>query len=155
MDTALIMRMFLRTPWIVLALLLGVAVIVVFRYFCNFPTELDRVGSDLSLYGYGVGLTFLFGTQLGRPVLRWLQPPERVTLVVCLSILLTLLFYCINMFLSKQIRQLDRRKYRDGLESLDHLTAVLSDRQGRRFFAWSLICGLFPTLLLVAMDLME
>jgi hypothetical protein len=138
-----------------LTLLLGVAIVVAFRRVCDFPTELDRIGSDLSLYGYGVGLSFLFGTQTGKPVLSWLKPPERVTLLISVAILITLLFYCINMFLSRRMRAINRFQYRDGIETFDDLMEMLGERRGLQLFAFSIACGLLPTATLVVMDLAE
>ena len=138
---------------VALILLCAVGLVVGIRRFGRVPSELDRIGSDLSLYGYGVGLSFLFGAQIGRRVLPWV-PPARVTLVIVLSILVTLFFYLVNLYLSDRIRHLDPHdRYLRGLDSFDDFREVVANPQGRRYIIRSLTLGFIPTLGLIIFDI--
>jgi hypothetical protein len=141
-----------RLLFVVLSLLLAVVIVVFFRLYGNVPSELDRIGSDLSLYGYGVGLSFLFSKQLGRTVLEWL-PENTFALFIVLALLVTLLVYLITLELSQRIRKLERGRFSDGVESWDELQALLRISAGRRYMSWSLTLGFVPALALVMLDM--
>lgn len=136
-------------------LILAIAIVVVLRRIGSFPTEFDRIGSDLSLYAYGIGLSLIVGIQLRRPVLSWAGSPERLVLFVFFMTLLAYVSYGVNCFLSERIRDLRRRRYSSGIETETQLIEVIVDRRGRRLLASSIALGLFPTICLLVADLLE
>jgi hypothetical protein len=139
----------------ILVLLLGVGIIVVLRTIGAFPSELDRIGSDLNLYGYGIALSFMIGVQLNRPVLSWVGPPQRTTLFIGTALLLTYVLYGLNLFLSEQIRNVDRERYERGVNSVEDFFAILAQPRGARLIRWSLSIGFFPTLSMILADLVS
>ena len=133
-------------------LLLAVVLVLALRRIGQFPSELDRLGSDLNLYGYGIGLSFLFGTYFGRPVLRLIPSEHTVFLITVVALLISLILYGANLWLSNKIRQLHPRKYIHGVETIRDLLDVFADKRGCRLLGGSLAIGFFPTLLLVLFD---
>ncbi len=137
---------------IVLSFFLGVAAIVAIRYVGKFPSELDRIGSDLNLYGYGIGLSFVFALEAGRPVLQCLEA-RWVPLVTAAALLLTVILYAINLYISHKIRTSTGRRYPHGIETWENLQELLGQPGGRRLFRRSLQFGFFPTLALILLDI--
>jgi hypothetical protein len=141
------------TLLVVLSFLLGVLVLVSLRFIGKFPSELDRIGSDLNLYGYGISLSFVFGLEAGRPILRCLEP-RWIPLAVAASLVLTLILYALNLQLSQRIRKMNPWRYSDGLETWEDLKDVCSSPAGKVLFKRSLILGFFPALTIVLLDIL-
>jgi hypothetical protein len=79
---------------------------------------------------------------------------ERVMLVVALGLLLSAVFYLVNLFLSERKRGLDPR-YKSGVDNHEQLKEVLERDKGKFYFVLSLAVGLFPTILLITLDLVH
>lgn len=136
----------------VLVVTVGVGFAVILRFLGRFPTELDRIGSDLNLYGYGVAIALFGGTLVGRPGLAWVDSGWGRILVFGGGIL-TLLLYGCNLYISGRIRNLNQALYVHGLDDAGHFAAAWQDPEGRRLIVWSLGLGLFPTILFTIADL--
>jgi hypothetical protein len=110
------------------------------------------VGTDLSLYGYGLGLSFLFSKQLGRDVLSCV-PPNGFPIFIVVALFLTMIIYLVTLRLSQRIRRMQKGKYSDGIDNWRELRAVLRESAGRRNMSWSLALGFLPTIVLVMLDM--
>ena len=151
MISATLVDLLWKFTLIFLGLFFNVVVLVYFRLMSSIPSELDRIGSDLSLYGWGIGLSILLSTQTSHPMLGWL-PAARVTLIVSVALVVNLALYILNMRFSKLMRAI-KPELSEGLESYSHLREVLSHKSGFRLFVWSIILGLSPTVVLAALEL--
>ncbi len=135
-----------------MALMIGVALLVGIRLLGKFPSELEKIGSDLSLYGHGVALSFFLGFVLGRPVLTSLGSQQLIVGFALLGLLTSYFFYGYNLYIAKSIREC-KPAYSNGLEELTDLGAVFADPHGRPLLVRSLALGLFPTVVLIVADL--
>lgn len=135
-----------------LVLIFAVGFVVALRRIGDFPTEFDRTGSDLNLYGYGIGLSFVFGVVVGRRVLSWIESRELLLLFIVCVLLLSYLLYGINLFLSRRIREL-KADYSHGVDSETDLGEVLAIPAGRRLIMWSFFLGFVPTLIIIVADI--
>ncbi|HKI06489.1 MAG TPA: hypothetical protein VKK31_31210 [Thermoanaerobaculia bacterium] len=137
---------------VVLSLLLGVIVIIAIRFLGKFPSELDRIGSDLNLYGYGIGLSIVFAYEAGRPVLKCFRP-SWIPLIAGAALIFTLILYGYNLHISQKIRDMNRFRFSDGLETWEDLDQLLSGRRGKALFRKSITIGFVPTLIIIAFDI--
>jgi hypothetical protein len=128
--------------------LFSAVLLVFFRVIGNFPSELDRIGSDISLFGFGMSIFLLLQAAQGRPILPRIGSPELSLVFAATSLVVTLLAYVSNLYFSWRIRQLNLSDYAQGLETIEHLRRVMEDPRGRRLMTASLMFALFPTILI-------
>ncbi len=135
------------------SLVFGTLLVIAIRFLSDLA-EFDRVGSDLSLYGYGIALSFVFGLLLERPVLHQLPGGLRLSFFfVFVAGVLSLIGYGINFKLSQMIRGLSSSiRFRYGLNSFELLIEAWDAPRPRAYLILSLIIGSIPTLILVVSD---
>jgi hypothetical protein len=135
-----------------LSFLLGTMVILVVRAVGDYPSELEKVGSDISLYAYGIVVSLLFAIEAGRPVLSKL-PNRYVPLALAIALLATLLTYGYNLKLASDVRKANK-KYHDGIRTFRDLADALTDPKASTPLRRSVSLGFFPALSVVLLDLL-
>jgi hypothetical protein len=135
--------------------LIGIIVFqVILKVTSRFPSELDRIGSEINLYGFGILLSLLvLALDSKEPVFPWIEPGN-VVLFICVALAATYCSYVVNLSLAERIRRLGRGGLKDGIETLEELSKVLVNPEGRRLMTFSLMLAFFPiAFLLLALAL--
>jgi hypothetical protein len=126
----------------------AVPLLVLLRIFMKIPAELDRLGVDLSLYGYGVATSLIAAWTLGHRIFVHLAlRPREVNDLVIGSFILCVLSYMGTLHLSERLRMTDKRRYGKGIIGLPQLRQVLVTGEAKVHFWLSLMLGSLPAAL--------
>ena len=141
-DEAAISRLLSSAPVVgwhcfiaLMVILVAVGAAVTFRMHSKYPSEIDRWGSDLNLFGYGI--VAALGLRL-HSAGSWVE----------IALLATLALYLWNLALSEKMRAMDRARYGHGIESFSELSPDC-----RTTWWFSLSLGFLPTYFLIVWDL--
>jgi len=119
--------------------------VVTHRHFGNLPADLDRVGSELNLFAYGVAVTLLLGIFLDVAVLP--RFPSKSSgaffLIVSMFFIFNLYAYGYNAKLSNRLRS--SPPLQDGINTLADIQHVLQNREILLLLTISWMFGLVPT----------
>jgi preprotein translocase subunit SecE len=119
--------------------------IVIHRHFGNLPADLDRVGSELNLFAYGVAVTLLLGIFLDVALLP--RFPSKSSgaffLVVGMFFLFNLYAYGFNAKFSNRLRS--SPPLEDGINTFADIRHVMHSREKLFLLIISWMLGLVPT----------
>src|SRR6266480_5080479 len=133
--------------WVLVAFVVGVGLLVLWRYNSPARSELDRLGSDLALWGWGIGASFILAGLRERPDV--IMSSVRASLWVSVTVIGILpVAYIACLRHSEAIRKLG---YPRGLENVKDLQKVLRHPEGRPCFVMSLIIGFVPSFVLTVL----
>ena len=135
----------------VAAMLLGTIFVVLIRAIGRFPAEFDRLGADISLYGYGVIISLATGRAAGRTVLNWL-PERMLPLFILLAGVLMLTLYGVTFAMSSWIRGYSA-DHEHGVNTPSQLREAFAVARCKRIFLLSIVLGLMPTATFVILDI--
>ena len=137
------------------ALAIGVGSLVLLRRAGDYPSELEKIGSDLNVYGLGVSLSLFVGKYHGLSLLDTIEIKGVALLITVVGLVFSGLFYHLNLYLSKQIRELPGAPCSGGIHSFEELDLVLRDTKGKKILFQSLALGFVPSLILTIADLFK
>lgn len=143
---------------VVLATLNALLTIVVFTLFLVFtkvlgryPSELDKIGSDINLCGIGISLFPYLGLIHNQMPFFGIESKEFSAFFSVILFLAAYISYWVNLDLSGRIRELDASRYRNGVETFEELHEVLASPRGRHLMTVSLAVAFFPILIVLAL----
>jgi hypothetical protein len=145
--------------YLVCLLLFFVAVpmVVAIRYKAHgIPSELDRIGADLSLFGYGIAVSLLLALFLGHRVFAKLNVEAHEAFgIAFFSFLLSVFSYLFTLHQSECIRKTKGFRFGKGVEKISQIQMVRRDGSAKRALFWSLVVGFLPTAFLFALEVLR
>lgn len=137
----------------VLALGFVCLVFVVFlRAVSRFPTELDRIGADISLYACGAAFSLFGAAFLEQEALKGASN-QAALFLGSTGILLSIMSYFATLFCSEELRRAPGSTMISGIDNWQHLVEVLDNEATCKYFKASVTLGLLPGVLYFFLDI--
>jgi hypothetical protein len=148
---------FARSLSVAEVLILGLiclALVIFLRWVSKFPSELDRIGADVSLYACGSAFSLFAAAFLEQGVFKGTRK-EDVLFVGTSGILLSLMSYFSSLYFSEGLRKHSNPLLPSGIDDWDQLTAVLHDPQCARYLKRAVGLGLVPGTFFFVLDILR
>jgi hypothetical protein len=128
--------------------------VVFLRWISRFPSELDRIGADISLYACGSAFSLFAAAFLEGGVIGGASKEDALFLGTS-GILLSVMSYFASLYFSEALRKNATLRLPYGIDDWGQLSSILNDKDGATHFKLALALGLLPGIFFFLLDILR